>query len=310
MKRLFFVLALIFAVGTVHAADGDLLADRLFAPEIVPLKLTDFGLAGSGKPSFQVSTNPSAQTGELNPGKALLLSAIIPGAGEYYAGNKIKAAIFFTIEVAAWTSVVYFYGEGKDKEDEFIAFADENFDEDIYRAHEFGLAQDPNHGDGDTPGFDGTIEEWTAMSWEKKIHYLPREGFTHELPTLAERNANWSLKQQFYEMIGKYLDQFGFGWNDRYGDDEGTPYFDWKNGDGPADSPNSGLYMDMRHDSNKLLGYSAWGYNIALLNHVASALDASFSVRIAKRRAKAELGFRQVPYNGGLVNAAGLNFSW
>ena len=303
MKRLFFVLALIFAVGTVHAADGDLLADRLFAPEIVPLKLTDLGLAGSGKPSFQVSTNPSAQAGELNPGKALLLSAIVPGAGEFYAGNKIKAAIFFTIEVAAWTGVVYFYGEGKDKEDEFIAFADENFDEDIYRDHEFSLAQNPQYGDGDAPAFDGSIEDWTAMSWEEKIHYLPREGFTHELPTLAERNSNWSRKQQYYEMIGKYIHQFGMAWADAYRDDPGTPHFD-------GVSVFSVDYMGMRDDSNKLLGYSAWGYNIALLNHVASALDASFSVRIAKRRAKAELGFRQVPYNGGLVNAAGLNFSW
>ncbi|NQT34804.1 hypothetical protein HQ587_06415 [bacterium] len=303
MKRLFFVLALIFAVGTVHAADGDLLADRLFAPEIVPLKLTDLGLTGSGKPSFQVSTNPSAQAGELNPGKALLLSAIIPGAGEFYAGSKIKAAIFFTIEVAAWTSVVYFYGEGKDKEDEFIAFANKHFDEKIYRDHEFGLAQDQRYGDLEDSAYDGTLEEWTALSWEEKIHYLPREGFTHELPTPEERDANWSLKQQFYEMIGKYIHQFGMAWSDQYGDIDGTPHFD-----GVSDFSQD--YMGMRDDSNKLLGYSAWGYNIALLNHVASALDASFSVRIAKRRAKAELGFRQVPYNGGLVNAAGLNFSW
>ena len=303
MKRLFFVLALIFAVGTVHAADGDLLADRLFAPEIVPLKLTDLGLTGSGKPSFQVSTNPSAQAGELNPGKALLLSAIVPGAGEFYAGSKIKAAIFFTIEVAAWTGVVYFYGQGKDKEDEYMEFADEHFDEDIYRAHEYELARSDQHGDIEERAYAGSLEEWTDLSWEEKIHYLPKEGFTHELPTMTERNANWSLKQQFYEMIGKYIHQFGMAWDDAFGDDTGTPYFD-------GASVRSLDYMGMRDDSNKLLGYSAWGYNIALLNHVASALDASFSVRIAKRRAKAELGFRQVPYNGALVNAAGLNFSW
>jgi hypothetical protein len=68
--------------------------------------------------------------------------------------------------------------------------------------------------------------------------------------------------------------------------------------------------MDMRYDSNKFLDYSNWGYNIALLNHVASALDASFTVRFAKRHAKAELGFRQIPYNGKRVDAAGLTFTW
>ena len=122
------------------------------------------------------------------------------------------------------------------------------------------------------------------------------------------------MKQQYYEMIGKYIHQFGVGWEDVWEDwaegetwenypDLFVPHFD-------GASLQSKDYMDMRDDSNKLLGYSAWGYNIALLNHVASALDASFSVKLARRKAKAEVNFRQVPYDRELVNAAGLKFTW
>ena len=178
MKRLLFALALVFAVGNVYAADLDGLADKLFAPETVPLKLTDFGLTGAGKPSFQANDNPASVAENLNPGTALLLSAILPGAGELYAGSKLKAGIFFAVEVAAWTGVILFYNKGKDKEDEFMEFADANFNEDLYRQEEFRLAQDPTQGDT-LVGFSGGIEDWTTLPWETKIHFLPREGFTH-----------------------------------------------------------------------------------------------------------------------------------
>jgi len=301
MKRLLFAVALLFVVGNVIAADGDNLTDQLFAPEIIPLKLTDFGLGGAGKPVFDATRGTVSSSTELNPGKAMLLSAIMPGAGQYYAGSKIKAAAFFAVEVAAWTGVVYFYGKGKDEEDEFMKYADANFDEEAYRIKEFDLAR--NAAWGDSGAYSGEKADWENEDWNKRIHYLPREGFTHELPTPEERNRNWSDDQQYYEMIGKYIHQFGFGWNDHFGDDDATPYFD-------GDSPNSRGYMGMRSDSNKFLDYSNWGYNIALLNHVASALDASFTVRLAKRRAKAELGFRQIPYNGERVDAAGITLTW
>jgi hypothetical protein len=299
MKRLLFVFTLIFAVSAVFAADGESISEKLFAPESVPLSLSDFGLNGAGTPDYNLNDN-SVQTANLNPGKALLLSAIVPGAGEYYAGSKIKAAAFFAVEVAAWTSVILFYNKGKDKEDEFMEFADANFDEMAYRNKEYSLAQSSV---GDSGAYGNSFDDWTMEEWERKIQYLPREGFTHELPTEEDRNSNWSHDQQYYEMIGKYIHQFGFGWGDAFGDDPATHFFD-------GDSPNSRSYMDMRYDSNKMLDYSAWGYNIALLNHVASALDASFSVRIAKRRANAQLSFRQVPYDGEMAKAAGLTFTW
>lgn len=300
MKPLLLLTALLLLAGTAIAEEGSI-ADRIFSPDDLTLGLFSSGMKDSGKPNFS-SSLASVDGGNLNPGRAMLMSAIIPGAGEFYAGSKLKAAAFFTVEVLAWTGVILYYNKGKDKEDEFMDFADFNFDENDYRTVEFSLAQSPTWGDS-LAYTGGTIDDWTELDWETKIHYLPREGFTHELPTQTDRDNSWSDDQQYYEMIGKYIHQFGFGWDDGFGDDPGTPYFDGR-------SPHSEFYMDMRHDSNQLLKRSAWGYNIALLNHVASALDASFTVRLKNRTAKAELGFRQVPYDNELVPTGGVNIRW
>lgn len=54
----------------------------------------------------------SVSLGERSPGKAALLSFIIPGAGEYYAGGHGYLAFFLTTEVLAWSSLFanqYYY---------------------------------------------------------------------------------------------------------------------------------------------------------------------------------------------------------
>jgi hypothetical protein len=298
MKRLLLVALSLMAAGAALAADGEGLASRLFPADYLPLDLFSSRLSGAGQSGPGAVTQSVA--GDLNPGKALLLSAILPGAGEYYAGQKTKAAIFFAVEVAAWTGVVLFYNQGMDKDDEFRKFADIHFSDTDYWAEEYRIATTVG---GDSAKFVGTQDEWLNWSWERRIYRLPRQGFTHELPSRTDRESNWSVKQQYYEMIGKYVHQFGFGWDDGINDQPGTSWFDGR-------SPRSEEYMDMRHDSNQLLKMSAWGYNLALLNHVASALDASLSVRVMNREARAQLGFRQVPYDGEMAPAGGVKIIW
>lgn len=287
MKKLMTLLLILIAVSISSAATNSL-SDRLFAPDGEQLLSSASGSLLSPLPSYNSSgsnASGSSSSGELNPGKALLLSAIMPGTGEYYAGYKWRAAAFFLVEVAAWTGVIYFYNQGMDKDKEFKKFADTHFDEHIYRQREFELARDPQW--GDSGAYTRTETEWLAESWNTKIHYLPSQGFTHELPSREERSRNKSQDQQYYEMIGKYIRQFGFAWDDAFGDDAGTPWFD-------GTTPRSILYMDMRYDSNQLLQRSSLSIQIAMLNHVASALHASFTVRALKRKAEAQVGFRAI----------------
>jgi hypothetical protein len=318
MIRLLPIISLIvlFGVSTAIASDA-LLSEKLFTPEKAPMSLSMNGLSPSNSSPSASASASTVDPKDLHPGKALLLSAILPGAGEYYAGKTLKAAIFFAIEVAAWTGVIYYYNQGQDKDKEFKKFANEHFNEMVYRQKEFAFAQAQS---GDTTAFRGTFDEWTALSWDTKIHFLPSQGFTHELPTRDERDANSSDDQQYYEMIGKYIHQFGYGWDDVYimvngivtgfsGDDPGTPYYD----DNPlfgGTAAKSIHFMDMRYQSNHSLELSSIAIQVAMLNHVASALDASFTVRAMKRNANAQVGFRSINYDGLPLAVGGLNFTW
>lgn len=143
-----------------------------------------------------------------------------------------------------------FMGGCSSDDSEARDFADNHFYESVYRNVEFNVALSSVY--GDSGSYAGSMDDWNQMDWSSKISYLPHQGFTHELPTQSERNANSSHDDQYYEMIGKYIRQFGFGWDDAYGDDPETPYFD-------GESSNSLHYMDLRADANKgcddLLGF-------------------------------------------------------
>ena len=54
-----------------------------------------------------------------SPGRALLYSAMLPGAGEFYAGARKRAVLFFGLEAAAWGLYFSWNGKGKDIEKDF-----------------------------------------------------------------------------------------------------------------------------------------------------------------------------------------------
>lgn len=55
--------------------------------------------------------------------KAFLLSFVLPGAGEYYAGSKKMAKIFFSSEVLLWTTYLSFRTYGNWKKDDYQQLA-------------------------------------------------------------------------------------------------------------------------------------------------------------------------------------------
>lgn len=239
-----------------------------------------------------VATSPAmADNGaeKKNPGRALLLSAIMPGAGELYAGSKLKAAAFFALELGCWYGAVSYAQRGNDKTTDFENFAEGHWTESIYRDLEYSAAVDQNAGSA----YQGTPDEWNSLSWGEKIDYLPGN-FTHELP---DRH-----NQQYYENVGKYLTQFGFGWDDQTGDNPNTTYL-W---DGTSRHANQ--YVDMRYEANQYLDHSATFFSVIMVNHVLSALDAGFTVRSHNRQlAQVEPEAHQILHNDRPIAVAGLN---
>lgn len=216
-----------------------------------------------------------------SPGKALMLSAIMPGAGELYAGSPLKAILFFGIEVGAWAGVAIYQADGKDKETQFEEYADTHWSK------------------GDYWQWLESLDNWVEPLNTPRIpypdldeDYYPQSvyndfeddnAFTHNLPL--------TKTQQYYEMIGKYITQFGPGWNDAdpTAISNGPEIFHFT-----GESQNSKDYMDMRYESNQALDKSAMFFQIVMLNHVASALDAGFTVRAMNK--KLDTAFQFAPY--------------
>ena len=273
--------------------------------------------ASMTQPVEETSEAPSIEIeGKLVPGKALLLSAILPGAGQYYAKSPLMAALFLGIEIGAWAGVAIYHGEGMDKEDEFMAYADAHWiyggpgvpgDEyDSYFQYEYWAANIWGR-DGDSGTQDdnwlGGEDEWYNKPWEDKLQYLPSDGFTHELDPNDK-------DQQYYEMIGKY-GQFATGWEDY---DEDYPFDGWRANS--TITPMRDNYLTLRKESNDALDMSKNFTMVVLTNHLLSALHAGFTVSLHNKKLAQEQtiegAFNVMPkkYNDEFVAMGGLTIKF
>jgi hypothetical protein len=191
--------------------------------------------------------------------RGFLYSLLLPGAGEFYAGSKLKAALFFGMEAAFWTGYFSYHKKGKDKEDEFIDYANAHWD--VYAYSESLLTHYAGFGKDsvtniviDTPGI---------------FYASPTDSIVISHSMYLELGPNLDKDQQYYETIGKY-DQFRFGWDDYDGVNFLTLHREF--------------YLDLRYDSNSLLDKANRFVMISLANHLLSAFDAAISVRSYNRK--------------------------
>ena len=103
-------------------------------------------------------------TGRKKPGVGVILSVVIPGTGELYAGSLAKGIIFLGTEIALWVGYRKFSDRGQKWQDVFQDFADTH---------------------------------WHEKEWRKWMQEHPE--FSDTTHTLPSRKT-----QQYYEMIGKY----------------------------------------------------------------------------------------------------------
>lgn len=119
--------------------------------------------------------------GAKSPVKAFMLSLAVPGAGEYYNGQKIRAGAFLAADIAIWGGYFIYHKKGADKERDYKAYAD------IYYS----------------PGV--FLQWWDSVPDDDKAAY------SHRLP--VDNNGIPIRNHEYYENIGKY-DQFQVGWVD------------------------------------------------------------------------------------------------
>jgi hypothetical protein len=196
------------------------------------------------------------------------LSAVLPGAGEFYAGSVWKAALFFAIEAAAW-GVAYSYDRrGDDQTESYRSFADAHWN--VVRYAQFAEtlappAQGPYMWDRGGAGVD-----WAELN---RMERAIGGWFSHTLPPYGE--------QQYYELIGKYP-QFNQGWDDApatftYGDPL-TPRFLYYSGE--------------RGLANTYYDRATAFVTVALVNHLLSAVDAAWTAASYNSSLHAEVRMR------------------
>jgi len=209
--------------------------------------------------------------------RGFLYSLVVPGAGEFYAGSKIKAVLFFGLEAGFWTGYFSYHKKGKNKEKEFLNFADAHWNIEAYSdslVQHYGLTYDP------TPGFEHIVIDTPGVYFYSETDSIV---LSHSLHPVAGQPLD--RNQQYYEEVGKY-DQFRFGWDDFTG---------------IFLTPNRNTYLGMRHDSNSLLDKANRFVMFSLANHLLSAFDAAIAVRHYNRKgdkfSQVDLKIRLTEYN-------------
>ncbi|MYK41694.1 MAG: hypothetical protein F4049_15930 [Gemmatimonadetes bacterium] len=219
---------------------------------------------------------PEARKGKSSK-RAFLLSALVPGLGEGYAGSKKRGLAFLGAEAALWGMWAVWTGKGNDLEEEFRAVADEHWDPINYLAWR-----------GSTISNNSSITHALPCSSEVINVYIPaRREWKNQQQTSGLGSEVFggcapSQIQQYYELIGKY-DQYVAGWTDVVRRSTGNAAVPTE-----VDSVENFhserrlRYEDQRDESNRFLKRASTISGVILINHVLSAIDAA---RVARVRA-------------------------
>jgi hypothetical protein len=299
-KTSILVIAFLLALALPQAhAQADLWSFSPYRAQVVD---DDAGQTPENEPVVN-----EAVDGKKNIGRGVMFSLVIPGAGQLYSGSWLRAAPWFAIEVASWVMFSKYNADGDNKTKEFEAFAGPHKNTDPLKEYQIAANETINE---TGVAYPNGLSVWVTEEWEGE------GGRASYLPPPFGHNIRTTDIQQYYEMIGKYYTQFGYGWIDTYDTNEYPGPF--TGNEGPiwafsGDDPNtiwfdghSSLffeYRDMRGEANDLLEKSNMAMEIVLANHVLSALDAAFAIRSHNRRlSEGRLGQMDIKYDPKIID--------
>ncbi|MEX1140461.1 MAG: hypothetical protein WEF53_14035 [Bacteroidota bacterium] len=203
-----------------------------------------------------------------SPLRAAAYSIVLPGAGEYYAESYWRSAAFLGTEILLWVVYAVYDGKGDRQTVDFERYADQYWS--VVRFAQWvethGASLNPNPPPtGIVISNDPNLPPWERVNWallnawEQHIGGVASTGFSHRLPRRPD--------QQYYELIGKYL-QYNMGWNDW--DAGRVDYL-------MSMSVKFAYYRDMRGRANDLYSIARTAGYLIVINHLLSAVDAAFA---------------------------------
>lgn len=199
--------------------------------------------------SFENNLRSVDNSKEKSPVIAGVLSAVIPGTGEIYAGNYLKGAIFLGVEAGLWTMHFIKINSGDSKTEEYQNYANNNWD--VYKY----AAWLKNNNFSGAEVIDLTSDKETLRLQVNQVESL---NFSHTLPPYGA--------QQYYEVIGKYQN-FVAGWSQAdasiINNNPNSPnyYFNYK-------IQQVADYMQSRQDANDLYQFADNMIMLSIINRV------------------------------------------
>jgi len=200
---------------------------------------------------------------------AVILSAIVPGAGQFYIDpTQWTAYVFPVIEIGLFYALFKYNKMGIDKEREYERFADAHYSRDRQNATQDDLIRYlvPN-----SPGY---------------LFYIGDNGDLTNHGNGGHFRLDADNTQHFYEDIAKY-DKYVFGWDDWFDDyyTQNGNTVDWQFGEdgkytNPSISANRAKYIQMRIKAEDYYSTSRSMRYFLLANHLLAAVDA---YRVAKK---------------------------
>ena len=236
----------------------------------------------------KIEESPKFQANDKrkSPFLAALMSAAIPGAGQYYSETYWRIPIYLAVEAVAIVANIYYNKKGDDATQEFKTFADEHWS--VVRFSEWLNTFASQLGATDAAAIvidpDVTKKPWQRVDL-KQVNAVEEKvkTFSHRLLPYGE--------QQYYELIGKYK-QYNHGWD--------------------KSDPSTSEYMT--NVPQQMLDYSAMftkpdetyykyasiAVGAILVNHLISAIDAALSTSSYNKRIAANVSLKKTEIFGML----------
>jgi len=224
-----------------------------------------------------------------SPFLSALLSLGVPGLGQFYSKDYLRASIYFVAEAAAITIGLMYDNKGDNQTLVFQKYANSNWDVAKYA-------------------------RWTIDNLEGHLNVLmgnnlQASDYSDLFHDQARTKVNWDVlnrlesdiggwyshrlerygEQQYYEMIGKYP-QFNPGWDDF---DENY-LFTYTNSKKDPVTPHFDGYSKMRGKANSYYNVASKAVIVIIANHFISAVDAAWTTSQNNRKLRSNLSIDKI----------------
>lgn len=237
---------------------------------------TQFVLSSISDTNSSFNINISRTT--KSPFLSGLMSFAVPGAGQVYTENYLKAGIFAAIEIGAIILAVNYDSKGDDQTEYFENYANENWNPERYA--KWTIANLDILNNNLDPANYNLFDNNGKVIWGElnKLESDIGGYYSHRLAPFGD--------QQYYEMIGKYP-QFNVGWIE-FGDDVNKP-FDYET---PVVAQFKS-YSKERGKANDFYNIAKWAVITVVSNHFISALDAAWSASKFNKKLKLNISVEE-----------------